>query len=325
MTTNANVINSLRKKKVLITGINGFIGSSIAKQLLTFDAQVSGTIRATSQLDKLQHVSNNIDFHVLELENDKQVERLFKKINPEYIIHAAQPSAYDLDKPSALQNQLASTARIAINLLESVRKHSSKRIVHCCGSAIYGRKNISPFTENQELMPDSSRGLVKLQERNLMKYYAHKYDVPVTLARIFRAYGPWDSDKKLIIKCLKAIQNNSEFPLPTAPFMRDFIFIDDLVEGILSMCTLDLPNGTELNLGSGNQYSAEEIVKKIEILVGKKIKTSSATIPANFLDKLAYQSDLTNLNTALNWTPKISITEGLRKTIDWFTQNNNDA
>ncbi|WP_422358878.1 NAD-dependent epimerase/dehydratase family protein [Reichenbachiella sp.] len=325
MPPTTNMFSAFKKKNVLITGISGFIGSSIAKRLLDHGVQVSGTIRASSQLDKLKEVENEIDFHVLDLENEKEVENLFQKVAPDYIIHAAQPSAYDLDRSSALQHQLNTTSKIAINLLESVRKHSPKRMVHCCGSAIYGRKNTSPFSENQELKADSARGLVKLQERNLMRYYAHKYDVPVTLARIFRAYGPWDSHKKLIIKSIKAIKNDASIPLSSAPFMRDFIFIDDLVEGIMRMCLSDLPNGTELNLGSGHQYSAKEIVEEIEKLMGKKMNTSEASFPANFLDKLAYQADLNHIAKVLNWKPRTSVTDGLRKTIDWYSQIQDNA
>lgn len=313
------------RKQVLVTGANGFIGSSVVKAFAANGASVTGIIRQNSDLSKLVDFKNKVDLRIVNLEDAVAVNELLKEIRPNYIVHAAQPSAhaaYGLSNPAELLGQLRLTASIATNLLEAAKSYLPEKFVHCCGSAIYGNLNTSPFTEDCEPMPDSPRGLIKLQERNLMRYYAQNFNMPVVLGRIFRAYGPWDSSKKIIVKALDVYRNGGSLPLSPEPFMRDYVFIDDISEGILRMCATNLPNGTELNLGSGMQYSAAQIVKELELLLNKHIDISTEEFPKNFLDKMQYAADLSKTRKLLKWTPNTSLKDGLKATIKWHKRIN---
>lgn len=309
--------SQLKNKKILITGVNGFIGSSLAKTFIAHNAKVYGTIRKTSNLSKLEMVKREIQFHVVNLEDSDEVSGLLRNIKPEYIIHTAQPSAYELNAAIYFQNQIASTTRIVTNILESTRLISPLKIIQCCGSVVYGVKNKNPFSEDQEPLPDSARGMVKLNERNIFRFYAHQYNLPIVLARIFRAYGPFDSSEKLILKALQAKHQKSLISISSSPYMRDFIYIDDLIEAILLMCISSTPSGVELNIGSGSQFCAAEIIELMNEIMGESIPVSETSYKANFLDKLAYQADISSAKKILGWQPKTSMVEGLRKTIEW--------
>jgi UDP-glucose 4-epimerase len=315
----------LKKKTVLITGINGFIGSGIAKAFVEKEAIVHGTIRTTSTLDRILEIEEFIKVHFLELSNGDKVHSLLQRLKPDYIIHAAHPSAYKLELPNSFENQIFTTTQIAHNILNSALEVKPEKIIHCCSAALYGINNKTPFSEKEEPMPDSKRGLVKLNERNIFKYYAQKHNLPVVMARIFRAYGPWDSNKKLIVKALEHFGKGIPLSLSTKSYTRDYIFIEDLAQAILKICVTKLPNGSELNIGSGDKHSARKITGFMEDILGEIFLVSQIPYPTNYLDKVNFQADITNTKTSLEWKPKTSILEGLRKTIYWYKNRSGSA
>jgi nucleoside-diphosphate-sugar epimerase len=313
--------SQLSNKKVLITGVNGFVGSSLAKGFLAQGSSVHGTLRKTSNTEKFEKFQSRVNFHVLDLESKDETQDLFKIVRPDFVVHTAQPIAYELNSPDAVQTHIVRTGRMATNILESALVVSPLKIVHCCSSSLYGARNHSPFSEDQELLPDSALGAVKLNQRNIFKSYADQHGLPIVLARIFRVYGPHDSDRKLILKALHARQHDVPLSLSEGPFKRDFIYIDDLVEAIFLMCITPTDPGLELNLGSGTQHSAAEIIELMNEILGSEIPVSATSYYVNALDKLSYQADMSRTKKILGWQPRTSIREGLRRTIEWAQQN----
>lgn len=306
------------QRRFFITGINGFIGAYMARYLLKMGAEVYGSIRPYSDLTRISDILPLISTQVLDLLDAKGLIACFESLNPNFVIHTAQPSIYVKDIEKDIPRQMMLTSGMLINLISAAAKIRADKLIHCCSSTIYGYQNQSPFKEHEEPRPDSPRGLIKQNERNILKYHAGKVKLPMALARIFRAYGPGDSTKKLIKRALIAQKNDDYLSLTPAEVMRDYIYVEDIAEGILRMCFTKMPQACELNLGTGIEHSAHEIVNMIVEITRQPINISDKPYPISELDKTDYKADLSKLKRLLNWYPSTALYDGLRSTIDWY-------
>jgi len=309
------------RKDIIVTGGTGFIGSSLIRRLISFDAIVHVLIRNNSNLWRLENIKQFIHIIKVDLLDLPSLSKIITKINPQYIFHFAFPSNDILQNPFDFQTQLDQTSRHLINLLQSISSKQSnlKSFIHTCSSTIYQwSEERYRLSENTPFDPSSLRGMLKLNERNICQYFSRTHVVPIKLARIFRAFGPWDINNKLIISALDAARNSTPIRLGNNRYKRDYIFTSDLVNGILLLANSDLPPGTEMNFGGGSQHSALEIVKILEDILEVEIPKILNSYPKNPLDKGDFTADISFAKKMLNWRPEFSIPQGLKITVDWY-------
>jgi len=177
------------------------------------------------------------------------------------------------------------------------------------------------ISEKTAFQPISNKGLTKLSERNLCLYYAHNYDMPIRLARIFRAYGPKEEQDRLILSILLAAKNKTPIKLSSPEIVRDYTFIDDLVEGILKIAHTDLASGEEINIASGVPSNSSDIVLIIEDILRIKINISKEVYHKMPADRTNCMVDISKAKELLNWVPKTSMEEGLKQTYNWWETN----
>lgn len=307
-------------KKILILGGTGFIGANLVDKLVGLQAKVYVMLRRESKLDRLQKLKDKVTFCMVDFTNSAEVTQAIQEIDPQYVFNFAHPSGFGLKNADAFATQVSESTRLLTNVLNAVNMACTNLIsfVHGGSCFVYQWDSTSYLlSEKTPLGPSTYRGLIKLNERNICRYFVDKYNLPVKIARIFRAYGPWDHDYKLIIKVLKTIQSNGSIAIGKDEFKRDYIYIEDLAEGILALAGADQPPGTEINFGGGTQYSAAEIVTVIEKILGIEVNKTNDYTP-NQYDKGNILADITLAKNQLDWEPRFTIEKGLTKTISWF-------
>ena len=311
---------SFEHQHVVITGGNGFLGANLSRNLINQGAIVYSFIRDSSDLWRLKDLEDQIHFLAIDLQDQAAVFKALHQIKPDYLFHFAIPPHKDLTGPEALDNQIAITTRNLTNLLEAVRdKPFLKGMVHACSSAIYQwSEQAFILSESNPVGPTTRRGQLKLNERNICLQYRHNHQIPVKLARIFRAYGPWENHEKLIGKALYAARYDQAITLGSTTFKRDYIHVDDLVTGMQQLALINAPDLVEVNFGSGEDFSAVEVVNMIEEILGTTIPRSHQTYQKNNFDQGRYVADRSLALSQLNWEPKISMRQGLSSTIDWY-------
>ncbi len=310
-----------KEKKVIITGASGFIGSHLSIKMELLGARVYCLVRKKSNIHRLQSIINKVRIIEIDLLNPKDVELLISEIKPNYIFHFAIPSHALLKNTSDLQTQINVTNGHLINLFQSIENKNIKldSFIHACSGSVYKYdKHNFVLNESTLLSPNTLRGMLKLSQRNLCLFLGKSHKINVKLARIFRAYGPLETNKKLITKSLDSEKNNIPISLGNDKFKRDYIFIDDLIDGILKLALSNLPSGTEMNFGSNSQFSAYEIVSRIEGVLGRKIPKKLNAYPKNLYDQGDFIADCSLAKEKLGWYPMTSIEDGLRQTIDWY-------
>ena len=201
---------------MIITGGAGFIGSHLSRVLSKYEANVHALVRKDSDLWRLKDIEGNINILEVDMLDSEAFNQLIGVVKPNYIFHFAIPPHSLLRGPYDLRNQLDITSRHLINIFQSIKSQKPELIsfVHACSGAIYewSEQNYI-LRENTPRRPSTLRGLLKLNERNLCLYFGKNYKVPVRLARVFRAYGPWENKSKLIVKSLEAARTKTAIPL----------------------------------------------------------------------------------------------------------------
>jgi len=308
-----------KNANVLITGGAGFIAANLARTLIGLQAKVFLIVKPTSDRWRIKDISNKATILDIDLSDDNSLNKVITEVSPSIVFHLAQTSAYLLKSADDYHRHLSISTGNLINLFNCLLNSNITGFVHACSSMIYRRnKDSYRLSENTPFDPINFRGMIKLNERNICKHFARKHKFPVRLARIFRAYGPWDHSNGLIIKALDTCRTNSQIQLAEKQFKRDYIYIDDLTNAMLAIGINNLEPGAEINLAGSNQYSAPEIIHMLEQVLGMKILKSAQNYPRNTFDFGNIIGDTTKAKELINWEPATPILEGLRKTVTWY-------
>ena len=239
--------------KILITGTAGFIGFHLAKKLLDKNFQVIGIDGLTDYYDvnlKLARhkiLSKYKNFYKVEflLEDSKKLKGIFKEYKPSTVIHLAGQAGvrYSMEDPKVM---LDSNIVGSFNILEMCKNFQIKHLLFSSTSSVYGDSTLIPFREVYKTdEPLSFYAATKKSCEVMMHSYSHLYKIPITVIRFFTVYGPWGRPDMALFKFTKSIINDDEIEIyNNGDMRRDFTYIDDLTEGIISIITL-IPNNKD--------------------------------------------------------------------------------
>jgi len=277
--------------KILITGYSGFIGSYLLKRLNKNEHELI-----------LVDIANNTDIC------DWQQVKHFKGID--IIIHLANlsfiPASYEEPKRFYETNYLST-----LNMLELCRLNNAKMIY--LSSYMYGQPLYQPINENHPIQAYNPYSQTKVICESLCEGYNRDFKVPITIFRPFNIYGKGQNPDFLIPSIIQQAQNGKIIIRDDRP-KRDYIHVEDIISAIITAINIKDDNISikKYNLGSGISYSVKEIIDIVRGFYDSKIEyICTHEIRANeVLDTIA---DISKIKKELDWEPKISIEEGLRK------------
>ena len=323
--------------KILVTGVAGFIGYHLTKNLIKRNYDVIGIDNLNSyydielkqaRLDNLKKI--NLSFYKIDICDQKTLENLFSKNNFDVIIHLAAQAGvrYSIENP---QEYLKSNINGFFNILELSRYNKIKNLIFASSSSIYGENENDSFKESQITDTPKSLYAASKKSNELMSYsYSSLFKLPCTGLRFFTVYGPWGRPDMAYFKFVKNIYNGKPIEIfGQGKMYRDFTYIDDIVDGILKILdkgplwqkNKDNPNTNKppweiYNLGNNKSISLEKFIKTIELLTGKKPKKIYLDLqPGDMRFTLA---DISKAQNKFNFNPQTSITDGLFKFIEWY-------
>lgn len=316
----------MNNKKVLITGAAGFIGFHLAQALAS---RGNGVICIDnfnsyySPLLKRQRADHLLKQGIEVLEQDicdtAALENLIQTHQPTHIVHLAAQAGvrYSLVNPQAY---IKANVEGFVNILELCRQHSEIQLVYASSSSIYGRNEKIPFSLNDRTdNPASLYGATKKMNELLADTYHHLYGISNTGLRFFTVYGPWGRPDMAYFSFTKAILAGEPIELyQNGTLRRDFTYIDDIVSGIMAAIDLEAKNAL-FNLGNCSPIEVNHLVATLEQLLGKK--ANKHFLPMQLGDVTETFADITASQEQLNYHPKTSIEEGLKKFVAWYLQN----
>jgi len=326
--------------KIIVTGSSGFIGMSLCIRLLKLKHEVVGIDNMNNYYDvnlkkkRLEELKRfkNFKFIKVDIKNKKLLENKLKRFKPEIIINLAAQAGvrYSIKHP---QNYVDSNITGFLNILEIAKKNKVKHVVYASSSSIYGDNNKFPFNEKENTDKPLSIYGVSKKANELMAYsYSSLFSIPTTGLRFFTVYGPWGRPDMALFIFVNQILNN----LPVNLFnygkmVRDFTYIDDIVEGILrvikkipSRKNLNKKKNTKfvphqiLNIGNNNPQKVINFIKAIENNL--KIKANIKFTKIQLGDVPKTHSSTKKIKSWIGFKPKTTINFGIKKFIEWYVQ-----
>ncbi len=321
--------------QILITGGAGFIGSTLADKLLKLSTSFQNNIN-----NKIIIIDNFNDYYSPELKDlnikhnlanpdyklyrgdicDRNlVNKIFKNHEINCVIHIAARAGVRPSLEDPLE-YVRSNIEGTINILEAMRKNNVKKIVFASSSSVYGNCKAEKFTEDLKVTePISPYAATKSACEQFLYTYSKLYDIQALCLRFFTVYGPRQRPDLAIRKFIELIEQDKPIPVyGDGTTMRDYTYIDDIVNGIMSAINYDKTPYEIINLGGGSPVTLNEMIATIEKVLGKKAKIERLPMQPGDVDKTV--ADITKARRLLNYNPQTSFEEGIRKFIEWREQ-----
>lgn len=346
-----------KNMKVLVTGAAGFIGFFICKDLLLRGDEVVGldNINAYYDVDlkyarlaTLNINRKNIDWYKfiqsdkyknfrfirMNLEDRQAMQMLFANEHFDKVVNLAAQAGvrYSIENPYAY---IESNVDGFLNVLEGCRHNGVKHLVYASSSSVYGLNNKVPFSEKDGIAHPVSLYAATKKSNELMAHtYSYLYGIPSTGLRFFTVYGPWGRpDMSPFLFADAILHNRSIKVFNNGDMLRDFTYIDDIVEGVLrvidhipipdSCWCAEYPNPSSstapykiYNIGNSHPVKLMDFIQAIEDMIG--YSAEKIYLPMQPGDVYQTHADTTSLQEELGFRPNKSIKDGVKETIEWY-------
>ncbi len=319
-------------KKAIVTGGLGFIGSNLISLLLSRKFSVINLDKITysSNFYNTKEFQNNnrYKFVKCDINNKKKMLNIFKKFRPDVIFNLAAETHVDrsIDNPSEF---IKSNIFGVFYLLEAFRNYSKAnkkiKLIHISTDEVYGDVLNGRSKETDAYVPSSPYAASKASSDHLVSSYIRTYKIPAIVTNCSNNYGPRQHPEKLIPKLIYNILNNKKLPIYGKGInSREWIFVDDHCEALIKVFEKGKV-GNFYNIGSNLNLNNLKVTKNLlkvaknKIKVGKKVKIIFVTDRPGH--DLRYALNSNKIIKHLKWRPKINISNGLKKTFDWYLNN----
>lgn len=314
--------------KILVTGSAGFIGFHLSKSLIEKNNYVLGIDNLNNYYDvnlKKKRIhslkkNKNFNFYKLDLKDKKKIDKIIKEKNIRYIVHLAAQAGvrYSIKNPETyFKNNLEGF----FNILELSKINKIKHLIFASTSSVYGNNSQFPLKENMNTDKPLSFYAATKKSNEVMAYsYANIYKLPTTGLRFFTVYGPFGRPDMSLFKFTKAILENKKINLfNSGDHIRDFTYVDDIVEGITGLISKPSNNAVPyncFNIGGGKPNKLKIFLNFIENNLSKKAKIKN--LPLQMGDVKKTHASIKLLRNYTSYKPKTGIKKGIKSFIDWY-------
>jgi CDP-glucose 4,6-dehydratase len=304
-------MNFWKNKPVLITGIQGFVGSNLAKALEKKGAIVWGLSRTVENRNTLK--ANIIEY--------SRVDQIIKEKNISVCFHLAAESIVESGQEDPYQTLKINTLG-TLNILESARKNNLEKVIIASTVHVYG-DNPLPFKEEYAPRPTRPYETSKTCLDLIAQSYIETFDLPVLISRFCNIYGPEDKNfNRLVPKTMRSVLNSERPLMWGGKSIRDYLFIDDAIDAYVKLAEVSVPvvgKNRIFNFGTGKHYSVEEVIRMIIRISGKKVTIKRITEERTNEILKQYVSSA-KAKKILHWSAEVPFETGLKKTIKWYSK-----
>ncbi len=312
-------------KTILLTGAAGFIAARIGKMLLDQGVRVVGIDNMNDYYDvrmkeyRLKELKayKNFTFIKGDIEDPAVLGRTFKKYRFDAVMNLAARAGvrYSMQHPTVY---MTTNAQGTLNLLEQCRVQGVKKFVLASTSSLYAGQKM-PFSEKLPVNTPISPYAASKKAAEVMAYtYHYLYGIDVTVVRYFTVYGPAGRPDMSVFRFLKWIDEGKPLQLfGDGSQSRDFTYVDDIAAG--SIKALKKVGYKVINLGGNKPHDINEMIVLLEKSLGKKAVIKQMAFHKT--DMKATWADVAEAKKTLKWSAKVSLEEGLRRTVAWYLAN----
>lgn len=314
------------QKLALVTGADGFIGSHLTEHLLAAGYQV----RALSQYNSFNNWGWLEQIHHPDLEvvcGDVRDANFCREISRgvDVIFHLAAliaiPYSY-IAPDSYVDTNIKGT----LNICQAARDCGVKKLIVTSTSEVYGTAITVPISESHPKQPQSPYSATKIGADALAMSFYNAFELPVVVARPFNTYGPRQSARAIIPTIISQIAAGERtIKVGDLRPTRDFNFVEDTCRGFMALAETSGLEGKEINIATGKEISMGNVLNLIAELMGVEVnyEVDSRRLRPAGSEVMRLLGDNTLITTLTDWQPQVDIREGLKLTIDWFSNPDN--
>ena len=322
-------------KKILITGAAGFIGYHLSQRLLSQGIEVYGIDNMNDYYDvglkktrlaKLQQ-KENFSFIEGDIADKEKVESIFKSFRPDTVMNLAAQAGvrYSITNPDSY---IRSNIIGFYNILECCRHYPVDHLVFASSSSVYGGNKKVPYSEADKVdNPISLYAATKKSDELLAYSYSHLYGIPATGLRFFTVYGPMGRPDMAYFGFAEKIMHGKKIDIyNNGDMLRDFTYIDDIVEGVTRILThIPMPDDSTgakykiYNIGNHNPVKLMDFITVLEKAIGREAEKNFMPMqPGDVYETYAY---VTELMKDVGFRPSTSIETGIQNFADWYLKD----
>lgn len=315
------------KKKILVTGSEGFIGSHLVEKLLSKNYKVRAMVMYNSfsnfgWLEQIKKNKKNLEIIFGDVSSYDSIQDLSKGCQKIFHLAALISIPYSYRTPeSFLKNNVIGT----FNVLQAAKKNRIKKTIITSTSEVYGTAEQIPITESHKLNAQSPYSASKISADKFAESFAKSYDLPVVIARPFNNYGPRQSARAIIPSIIIQLLKNQVIKLGNLKTFRDFTYVTDTCDALIKLSDSKFKNAEVFNICNSEKIKIHDLAILIAKKLNKKllISVDNARVRPNKSEVNLLLGSNKKILKFTNWNPKINLSEGLKKTIDWFCDEKN--
>ena len=318
--------NFFSNSQVLITGGLGFIGSHLARRLVVLGAKVTLVDSLIPQyggnLFNIQDIRDQITVNISDVRDPHSMAYLIK--GKDFLFNLAGQTSH-MDSMQDPNTDLAINASAQLSILEACRLHNTGiKLVFASTRQLYGKPDYLPVDERHPIRPVDVNGINKLAGEWYHLLYNNVYGIRACALRLTNTYGPGMRVKDarqtfLGIWVRNLIEGKPVLIFGDGEQLRDFNYVDDVIDALLVAAEIDKTNGEVFNLGSPEVINLKVLAKMmVELYAGGSYELVPFPTERKAIDIGDYYSDFSKFRNGLGWSPKISLKEGLRKSLGYY-------
>jgi NAD dependent epimerase/dehydratase len=318
---------TIKNKKVLVTGADGFIGSHLTEALVKEGAKVKAlsyynSFNSWGWLEDINCL-NEIEVLTGDIRDPHYCKKIIRNVDVIFHLAALIAIPYSYIAPDSYVD---TNIKGTLNICQAALENTCQRIIHCSTSEVYGTARYVPIDENHPLQPQSPYSATKIAADAIAMSFYHSFDLPLTIARPFNTYGPRQSARAVIPTIItQLLSGKKEIKLGALHPTRDLGFVKDTVKGFIEIAKSDRTIGETINIATQSEISIGDLAQKIMNILSTEAKIEK--------DKIRLRPEKSEVERLLgsnkkiikltNWNPKYTLDEGLRETIEWFKDKDN--
>ncbi|MBV6478180.1 MAG: dTDP-glucose 4,6-dehydratase [Ignavibacteria bacterium] len=319
-------------EKVLVTGADGFIGSHLVEKLIKEEYKVRAFVFYNSfnswgWIDSLSaEIKNKIEIFSGDVRDPNGVYESMKGVDAVFHLAALIGIPFSYHSPDSYVD---TNIKGTLNILQAARRLSTiKRVFITSTSEVYGTAQFVPITEVHPFQGQSPYSATKISADRIAESFYRSFDLPVTIVRPFNTFGPRQSARAIIPSIIiQALSGKSKIKLGDITPTRDMVYISDTIDGFVEIFKSNKTIGEEINIATQTELSVNEIAGEIfmQMKLNCEIETDNERIRPDKSEIKRLLGSNEKLKKLTSWKQKVSFEEGIRKTIDWFSDKKNQS